>query len=551
VEEMTKLESRQKEEEHHMRKQLEEIQKRGSNAAKAALSESKLSQGGASSQSSQGGTAETIRLEAQVRKCEDDIRSKNDVNDTLRREKEQVEDTLKRTQYNLKETETDLDTALADKKKLAAVVKDTEQKLTDLEDERATLQKEMKQLSEDHAHKKDTDQEKNEAATAQEQRRVLVRQHEDEVFAMKKKAKQELSTLEESMNVLRREEVEKAIEECQRTLRGEEQSSANERHVSEIQVLRDSIDVEKKKRIRVDDEMIKQQKQLQAVDEEKKIVERKLEALEAQIAAEGKGAMGRVEQMKTFRKQVTDLEEQLKTIKAELNEEQETKRKTERVHEEDVNRLQRKIIDHEREVKDVESQLAETEGLLSASKNALRESKELVRTNQRTHDNAMMVEMDEVNSKNELYVSELRSKHKQEKEELLLKMKIQKQYVDSGGGNDGGNDGALVEELEEAQRQVLSLTKNVERLDQELKNAMARAEEAENAVIESAGGSNASGASEYKLRSENKRLLSEIEDTASQLEVSKNENDGKSRGCVFQCACSMCVHLFVHSLTLC
>jgi len=82
---------------------------------------------------------------------------------------------------------------------------------------------------------------------------------------MKKKAKQELSTLEESMNVLRREEVEKAIEECQRTLRGEEQSSANERHVSEIQVLRDSIDVEKKKRIRVDDEMIKQQKQLHAV----------------------------------------------------------------------------------------------------------------------------------------------------------------------------------------------------------------------------------------------------------------------------------------------
>ena len=96
-----------------------------------------------------------------MRKYKDDIRSKNDVNDTLRREKEQVEDTLKRTQYNLKETETDLDTALADKKKLAAVVKDTEQKLTDLEDKRATLQKEMKQLSEDHAHKKDTDQEKN------------------------------------------------------------------------------------------------------------------------------------------------------------------------------------------------------------------------------------------------------------------------------------------------------------------------------------------------------------------------------------------------------
>ena len=100
-------------------------------------------------------------------------------------------------------------------------------------------------------------------------------------------------------------------------------------------------------------------------------------------------------------------------------------------------------------------------------------------------------------------------------------------------------------------------------LDQELKNAMARAEEAENAVIESAGGSNALGANEYNLRSENKHLLSEIEDTALQLEVSKNENDGKSHGCVVvwlcgcvvvcvvvcfnvhvQCACSRCIHLF-------
>jgi len=99
-------------------------------------------------------------------------------------------------------------------------------------------------------------------------------------------------------------------------------------------------------------------------------------------------------------------------------------------------------------------------------------------------------------------------------------------------------------------------------LDQELKNAMARAEEAENAVIESAGGSNALGANEYKLRSENKHLLSEIEDTALQLEVSKNENDGKSHGCVvvwlcgcvcgclFQCACSMCMFKVYSSLLL-
>ena len=46
--------------------------------------------------------------------------------------------------------------------------------------------------------------------------------------------------------------------------------------------------------------------------------------------------------------------------------------------------------------------------------------------------------MDKVNSKNGLYIGELKSKHKQEKEELLLKMKVQKQYVDSGGGNTGG-----------------------------------------------------------------------------------------------------------------
>jgi hypothetical protein len=49
----------------------------------------------------------------------------------------------------------------------------------------------------------------------------------------------------------------------------------------------------------------------------------------------------------------------------------------------------------------------------------LQESKELVQTNQQTHDNAMMVEMDKVNSKNELYVS-VRSKHKQEKERVVV-----------------------------------------------------------------------------------------------------------------------------------
>jgi len=96
-------------------------------------------------------------------------------------------------------------------------------------------------------------------------------------------------------------------------------------------------------------------------------------------------------------------------------------------------------------------------------------------------------------------------------------------------------------------------------LDQELKNAMARAEEAENAVIESAGGSNALGANEYKLRSENKHLLSEIEDTANwkflRMKTMVSHMVVWLCGCVVvcvvvcfnvhvQCACSRCIHLF-------
>ena len=60
----------------------------------------------------QGGVRVCQRLEAKVRTCEDELRAKTDANDTLRRSMEQLDDTLKRTEYNLKETEQDLEAAL-------------------------------------------------------------------------------------------------------------------------------------------------------------------------------------------------------------------------------------------------------------------------------------------------------------------------------------------------------------------------------------------------------------------------------------------------------
>ena len=66
-----------------------------------ALSESKIATNG-DNNTSNNGNKETIRLEAKVRTCEDEIRAKTDANDTLRRSMEQLDDTLKRTEYNLK-----------------------------------------------------------------------------------------------------------------------------------------------------------------------------------------------------------------------------------------------------------------------------------------------------------------------------------------------------------------------------------------------------------------------------------------------------------------
>ena len=55
------------------------------------------------------------------------------------------------------------------------------------------------------------------------------------------------------MNVKRREDIEKAIEDCQRSLHTEEVNTSNDRHIKEIQLLRDTIDDEKKKRNKIDD----------------------------------------------------------------------------------------------------------------------------------------------------------------------------------------------------------------------------------------------------------------------------------------------------------
>ena len=79
---------------------LEEIRKRGSDAVEIALEESKTGSTG-------GATNEMIRLEGELRRSEDALRSKTDANDTLRRDLDNQDQKLRRMNSDLKESEID------------------------------------------------------------------------------------------------------------------------------------------------------------------------------------------------------------------------------------------------------------------------------------------------------------------------------------------------------------------------------------------------------------------------------------------------------------
>ena len=79
---------------------MEEIRKRGSDAVEIALDESKTGSTG-------GATNETIRLEGELRRSEDALRSKTDANDTLRRDLDNQDQKLRRMNSDFKESEID------------------------------------------------------------------------------------------------------------------------------------------------------------------------------------------------------------------------------------------------------------------------------------------------------------------------------------------------------------------------------------------------------------------------------------------------------------
>ena len=80
---------------------LEEIRKRGSDAVEIALDESKTGSTVSSA------TNETIRLEGELRRSEDALRSKTDANDTLRRDLDNQDQKLRRMNSDFKESEID------------------------------------------------------------------------------------------------------------------------------------------------------------------------------------------------------------------------------------------------------------------------------------------------------------------------------------------------------------------------------------------------------------------------------------------------------------
>ena len=80
---------------------MEEIRKRGSDAVEIALDESKTGSTVSSA------TNETIRLEGELRRSEDALRSKTDANDTLRRDLDNQDQKLRRMNSDLKESEID------------------------------------------------------------------------------------------------------------------------------------------------------------------------------------------------------------------------------------------------------------------------------------------------------------------------------------------------------------------------------------------------------------------------------------------------------------
>ena len=281
---------------------------------------------------------------------------------------------------------------------------------------------------------------------------------------------------------------------------------------------------------------------------------RKMEVLEASMAAEGKGAMGRVEQMKTFRKQVTALEEQIASITLEKEELSESNLKINTKISDIDRRWKRKMEDVNRENVLIEERLNESELLLTEKKKECRAGKDEMRVMKRNFDN----EKEELTQTHQLAVDEadatkenvIQSQNiqltKLKKEITTLKEEEKKNNItteqppayNSTNSTNSANVAlhqALQTELNDLKelhattlqprlkameiekisfkKQILQFQLHVTELEAEI--------EQKNDPSSSSTKSNDG----IRFKAENRRLKLDVEDLNSRLEVSTNEND--------------------------
>ena len=293
------------------------------------------------------------------------------------------------------------------------------------------------------------------------------------------------------------------------------------------------------------------------VEKQKRAVVRKMEVLEASMAAEGKGAMGRVEQMKTFRKQVTALEEQIASITLEKEELSESNLKMNTKISDIDRRWKRKMEDVNRENVLIEERLNESELLLTEKKKECRAGKDEMRVMKRNFDN----EKEELTQTHQLAVDEadatkenvIQSQNiqltKLKKEITTLKEEEKKNsitteqppaYNSTNSANSANSANvalhqALQTELNDLKelhattlqprlkameiekisfkKQILQFQLHVTELEAEI--------EQKNDPSSSSTKSNDG----IRFKAENRRLKLDVEDLNSRLEVSTNEND--------------------------
>ena len=286
-------------------------------------------------------------------------------------------------------------------------------------------------------------------------------------------------------------------------------------------------------------------------EKQKRAVVRKMEVLEASMAAEGKGAMGRVEQMKTFRKQVTALEEQIASITLEKEELSESNLKMNTKISDIDRRWKRKMEDVNRENVLIEERLNESELLLTEKKKECRAGKDEMRVMKRNFDN----EKEELTQTHQLAVDEadatkenvIQSQNiqltKLKKEITTLKEEEKKNnitteqppaYNSTNSANVALNQALQTElndlkELHATTLQPRLKAMEIEKISfkKQILQFQLHVTELEAEIEQKNDPSSSSTKSNDGIRykAENRRLKLDVEDLNSRLEVSTNEND--------------------------